>query len=226
MVWDLLVQRLSNALSSVVESFMFGLADVLVVLLFLILGWVVGNVLVDALKAFFKQIKFKASLKKRGLDKALFGFSVETVLSKFVKLMTYAAFLGIAADVVNLTFLGDIVYWFVGYVPLFVQGAVIITVALLSAGYVAKHLRESKVAFSNLFAGLLQLLVGYVALVMALPLILPNADVSILSTAFTLFVLALAVALGFGLAIALGLGLKDTVSDIAKKKKSDLERII
>ncbi len=226
MVWDLLVQRLSNALSSVVESFMFGLADVLVVLLFIILGWVVGNVLVDALSAFFKQIRFKQSLKKRGLEDSLFGFSLETVFEKFVKLMTYAAFLGIAADVVNLTFLGDLVYWFVGYVPLFVQGAVIVTIALLASAYVTRHMRESKIPFSNMFATLLQLVVGYVALVMALPLVLPNADVSILSTAFTLFVLALAVAIGFGLAIALGLGLKDTVSDIAKKKKSDFEKII
>lgn len=226
MVWDLIVQRLSNALSGVVENFLVGFVDVLVVLLFIILGWVVGNVLVDALKSFFKQIKFDKSLKKRGLETSLLGFSLETVLEKFVKLMTYAAFLGIAADVVNLTFLGELVYWFVGYVPLFIQGVVIMLVALLAVGYVTKHLRDSKAPFANLTASFLQVLVGYVALVMALPLILPNADVGLLSTAFTLFLLALAVALGLGLAIALGLGLKDTVASVAKKKQSDFEKII
>ena len=225
MVWDLLVSRLSEAFTSVTENFLVGLADVLVVVLFVILGWIVGKVLAAALKRFLEHIKLEKSLKKRGVNDALFGFTVTGLLEKFVKLITYAAFLGIAADIVNLVFLGAVVYWFVGYVPLLVQGATVLALALLAVEYVSTHVKQSKMPFKNLVSALLKVFVIYTAIVIAMPLILPNADVSILANAFSLFVGALAFALGLGLAIALGLGLKDSIATVARKRSDDFEKL-
>ncbi len=197
----------------------------LVVVLFVILGWIVGKVLAAALKRFLEHIKLEKSLKKRGVNDALFGFTVTGLLEKFVKLITYAAFLGIAADIVNLVFLGSVVYWFVGYVPLLVQGATVLALALLAVEYVSTHVKQSKMPFKNLVSALLKVFVIYTAIVIAMPLILPNADVSILANAFSLFVGALAFALGLGLAIALGLGLKDSIATVARKRSDDFEKL-
>ena len=225
-VWSLLVSRLSDAFANVAENFLVGLADVLVVLLFLILGWIVGKVFAAILARFLDRIKLEQGLKKRGVHDALFGFTVSSVLEKFVKILTYAAFLGIAAEVVNMVFLGDLVRWFIGYVPLFLQGATVMVLALLAVDYITGYIRKSEMPFKRLAAALLKVFVLYTAIVIALPLVLPNADVNILYTAFSLFMVALAVALGLGFAIAIGLGLKDSVASLARKRMGDLEELI
>ncbi|MFA4945950.1 MAG: hypothetical protein WC607_00195 [Candidatus Micrarchaeia archaeon] len=225
-VWSLLSSRLSDAFARVAENFFVGLADALVVVLFLILGWITGKLLAAALAKFLESVKLEKGLKRRGLEDALFGFTVTGILEKFVKLLSYAAFLGIAADVVNLSFLGVLVYWFVGYVPLFLQGAVIIVLALLGVDYLGNYLKASRMPFKRFLAAAAKFFVLYTAVTMALPLVLPNADVTLLYTAFTLFLGAAAVALGLGFAIAIGFGLKDTVASVARKRMDDFERIV
>ncbi|MFH0834912.1 MAG: hypothetical protein V1881_01060 [Candidatus Micrarchaeota archaeon] len=226
MVLETLWQRLSDALVTSSENFVFGIADVFVVLLFLLLGWIVGKILAGVAKRFMEKMEIEQSLRKRGIHDELLGFTLTEVITKFVKVMTYAVFLGIAADVVNLRFLGDLVMWFVGYIPLFLQGATIIVLALLGGGYITARVRKSGMPFANGVAFVFEVFVAYTALVISLPLVLPNADVQILNNVLMLAIGAVALALGLGGAIAIGLGTKDTVSEIAKKKRKDIERLI
>ena len=226
MVWELVSQQFALGLAQVTENFVIGIASLIVVLAALVVGWLVGKILVRVLHAFLESIKLEHELKKRGVHDALMGFSVTTVLEKFVKLVTYAVFLGLVADIVHLGFLSQLVMWFIGYVPLLVQGATIIVIALLAADYVTDRIKASKVPFARTVGLALEVFVIYTAIVMALPLLLPNADVEILKTTFLLIVGSLSIALGLGMAIALGLGLKDTVADVAKRRKGEFEKII
>ena len=61
-------------------------------------------------------------------------------------------------------------------------------------------------------------------MVIALPLVLPNADVEILKTTFFLIVGAFARP-SAGLAIAIGLGTKDTIAAVQEKQKT-LKRLV
>jgi hypothetical protein len=148
------------------------------------------------------------------------------VLDTFLKLVTIAVFLGIAADVTRLIFLRDLVLWFISYVPLLLQGATILVIALLAGDYVTDRIKESRAPFARFLGVVFEIFVIYTALVMALPLLLPNADVEILKTAFILIVGGVVFALALGAAIAIGLGAKDTVSRLAKKKEGDLEKLV
>ena len=73
---------------------------------------------------------------------------------------------------------------------------------------------------------LVTLFIAYNALVIAMPLLLPSADPSLLVWSFLVLLGAFAIALGFGAAIAIGLGMKDTVADIAKKHKDKFDRLL
>lgn len=223
---SLLATNLSNVVSAVAKDFVVGLAAIIVVLFFLVLGWIVGRILVRVLHAFLEGIQLEHKLEKRGIHDALLGFTVTGVLSTFVKLLTYVVFLGIASSVVRLAFLENLVLWAVGYVPVLIQGAVILMLALLAGDYVTDRIKASKVPFAKLFGMALEGFIVYTALVIALPLVLPNADVEILKTTFFLIVGAFAVAIGLGLAIAIGLGTKDTIAAVAKKKQKTLERLV
>lgn len=223
---SLLASNLSLVVSDVAKNFVVGLAAIIVVLFFLVLGWIVGRILVRVLHAFLEGIQLEHKLEKRGIHDALLGFTVTGVLSSFVKLLTYVVFLGIASSVVHLAFLENLVVWAVGYVPVLIQGVVILMLALLAGDYVTDRIKASKVPFAKLFGMALEGFIVYTALVISLPLLLPNADVEILKTTFFLIVGAFAIALGFGLAIAIGLGTKDTIAAVAKKKQKTLERLV
>src|SRR3989338_3634028 len=149
MVLEMLYQRLTLALSDAATNFLVGLTDLLVVLLFLIIGWIVAVFLVSILQHFLSRIGLEKELKKREIHDALFGFTLTDALSKALKLLVLAAFLGIAAEVTNLVFLGELVRWFVGYVPLFVQGLVVLILALLAGDYLTDKIRGSSAPFRN-----------------------------------------------------------------------------
>ena len=223
---SLLASNLSTVVSDVAKNFVVGLAAIIVVLFFLVLGWIVGRILVRVLHAFLEGIQLEHKLEKRGIHDALLGFSVTGVLSSFVKLLTYVVFLGIASNVVHLSFLENLVNWAVSYVPVLIQGVVILMLALLAGDYVTDRIKASKVPFAKIFGMALEGFIVYTALVIALPLVLPNADVDILKTTFFLIVGAFALAIGLGMAIAIGLGTKDTIAAVAKKRQKTLERLV
>lgn len=226
MVLNLLRERLAVSLAKVGENFVVTLADLVVVLLFLFIGYAVAKFLSYFLHRFLEKIKLEEWIKDREMHDALLGFSLTTILDKLMKLLVVAVFLGVAAESVGFVFLRDIVLWFVGYVPWLIQGVVILVLALLAGDYVTDKIKTAKIPFARPLAIVLEVFIAYTALVIALPLVLPNANVEILKTAFVLLVGGVVLAIGLGLAIAIGLGAKDAVSDIAKSKKKELERFL
>jgi hypothetical protein len=219
--------RLAEALALKAVDFVSGLAAFLVVIIFLALGWLVSKVLTWLARHFLDEFKVEAELKKHGIDDSLWGFTFTDVAVVFIHLLTLSAFLGMAADIVNLNFLSDLVLWFIGYVPLLLQGLVVLVLALMAGDYVTDRIKKSKVVpFANFVGVFIEIFIVYTAIVIALPLVLPNADVEILRFTYYIVLGAFAVALALGLGIALGLGLKDTVSDIAEDKKKDIEKLV
>ncbi len=218
--------RLADAFARLGENFVVGLLDFVVVLVFLAVGWIVGKFLCYFLNKFLESVGLEKWIKKKGMETALLGFTVTGLLDMFLKLVTIAVFLGIAADVLQLSFLLELVRWFIGYVPLLLQGATILVIALLAGDYATDRIKESKAPFARTLGMVFEVFVIYTALVMALPLILPNADVEILKTTFVLIVGGVVLALSLGAAIAIGWGSKDTVAKLAKKKEADLEKLV
>jgi len=113
-----------------------------------------------------------------------------------------------------------------GYLPSLLQGVIIIMAALMAGDYVTDRMKESKkMPFANTVAIAVEVFIAYNALVIAMPMLLPAADPSLLVWSFLVLLSALALALGLGAAIALGLGMKETVADVAKKHKDKINRL-
>lgn len=227
MALETLSDRFGFALGKLTENFVSGLADFIIVLIFLGVGYVVAKTLSKIVERGLLEMKLEQKLKQKNLHDALVGFKLTEIIRTFVKLASFAVFLGIAADVTKLEFLNNLTWWFLTYLPSLMQGVIIMIVALFGADYVANRLEKaSDLPFPRLLALSAKIFVGYTALVIALPLVLPSADVSILRTFFVLIVGGFAVAFGLGSAIAIGLGMKDTVASVSKKKEREFEKIL
>lgn len=204
-----------------------GPGSVLVFLFYAIVGLLVAIILDYLLKDALRKIGFEAQLKRKGLHDALLGFTFTGVISILLRLYVIITFLVLGAEKATLGIVNEIVLWTFNYFPSLVKGVVVIVGAMLAADYITDRIKGYKGI--PMFVGLLNLLikvfVGYTALVIAIPFILPGADVMILVRAFESVTQAVAVGIGLGAAIALGWGLKDTVHQIAQKRKAQIERL-
>ena len=225
MAWETIQAKLVEALLKAWNNFVNIFADLIILIGFLIIGYLIGRFLSYLAKNFLKRVKFEEWLEERGIADALPGFTLTSVFDKIIKLVTIAVFLGIAADVTQLVFVRDLVVWFISYVPLLLQGIAILILALVGGDYVTDRIKASHIPFARFIGIVFEVLVVYTALVISLPLILPNADVEILKNAFTLIITGVVFAFSLGFAIAFGLGAKDVVRDVAKKKEKDLEKL-
>ncbi|OIO20711.1 hypothetical protein COV61_02935 [Candidatus Micrarchaeota archaeon CG11_big_fil_rev_8_21_14_0_20_47_5] len=217
--------QLANAGPQFAVNLVDGLVTTLVVLIILSIGYIVTKLLVFALNTALEKIKFEKFLRSHGVHDALLGFTATSLLTLLLGLAVMVSFLGVAAEVVNINVLTTISIWMLSYLPSLVEGVAIIAIALMAADYICDNLGKAEhVPFINALTIAIKVFIAYNALVIALPLVLPNASVALLETTFQLVIGALALGLGLGMAIAIGLGFKDTIADIAKKNKPKLMR--
>ena len=193
----------------------------------MLIGIWVANLLGQVLKEFFQRAKLEKFLEGHGVHDAFFGFTLSGIAIILLKLYIVVAFLGIAADMIQMPMLFMIATQAIGYLPSLAQGLVILLAALMAADYLTDRIKESKkLPFANSIGVLVTLFIAYNALVIAMPMLLPSADPSLLVWSFLVLLSAFAIALGFGAAIAIGLGMKDTVAEIAKKNRDKFSKLL
>ena len=193
----------------------------------MLIGIWVADVLGKILNEFFRRVRLEKFLEGHGVHDAFLGFTLSGIAIIMLKLYVVVAFLGIAADIIQMPMLYMLAAQAIIYLPSLAQGLVILLVALMAADYLNDKIKESKkLPFANGIGVLVTLFIAYNALVIALPMLLPAADPSLLVWSFLVLLSAFAIALGFGAAIAIGLGMKDTVSEIAKKNKDKFSRLL
>ncbi|MBI5177593.1 hypothetical protein HY995_05930 [Candidatus Micrarchaeota archaeon] len=222
-----LQERIASVIDRIAENFVSGIADFVVLLIFLAVGYIVARFFAAIVRRGLYEARLERKLREKGMDDALLGFTLTDIIVTTVKISTFAVFLGIGADVTRLGFLNTVILWVLGYLPHFIEGVVIITGAMLAVDYIVDRIKKAHdIPFPGFLGVAMKVFVGYTALVISMPLILPGADVEILKTFFTLVIGAFALAVGLGGAIALGLGMKEAVESVSKEKKNELRKLI
>ena len=191
---------------------------VIVLIVFLIIGYIVAKIVCWLVSGLIRVAKVEDIFKKKGVPFKVAGFTITGIITFLLKLFIILAFLGAATQLMELKILTDVIQAAIIYIPSLVQGVILIMAALIFAHYITLLIRKSKeVPVANLVAVVVQVFIAYIALVMALPLILPGVNVGILTQAFVWFIAAAGIALGIGFGVAVGFGLKDSVAKAAAK---------
>ena len=197
------------------------LVAILVRSVFFIVGYFIAKLINILIKKVFEELKVEALFASHGLKKVFGDFNLTQLVTFLVNVFVILAFLGAAAEYVQIGLLAEILVGVVAYIPSLVKGMIILIVALLLADYITSLIQKTKeVPFGGIVGIIIQLFFAYIALVLSLPLILPGVNVAILTRAFELFFGAAAVAFGVGFALALGFGLRDAVASAARKHQS------
>src|SRR3989338_2581994 len=226
MAYELFMEKLQVNSASFLTNVLEGVFafDILVVIL--LIGMFVANILGWLLKHFLQRVKLEKFLEQHCVHDAFVGFTLSSIAVGLLKLYVVVIFLGIAADVVMVPMLYMVASQASGYMPSLVQGVIILLAGLMGGDYVTDKMKTAKkIPFINTIAILVEVFIAYNALVIALPLLLPSADPSLLVTSFLVVLAALAFALSLGSAIAIGLGMKDAVASVAAKHKDKINSV-
>jgi hypothetical protein len=199
------MEALVTVLKSFLSSIINFLPNILGAIVLLLIGWVIGSALGKAIK----KIILRYKIDERFVKKPIFKFS--ELLPSLASLIVYLFFIWAAIEFLAIEALilpFRVVFTFL---PKLIGAIVVIVIGYAIAEYVKQQIEKSKVEFSGLIGLLLFLLIIYVAVTLALPLI--GIDVTLLN-----YILLIIIgSFGLGFAIALGLGLKDLVAEWARK---------
>lgn len=222
-VVEQIVEKMSNSLVNFSSHATDALFAILVIFIFFIVGYILAAILSKIVEKIIRASKIEKALTGKE-EYIIAGFPITGIITFLLKIFVVFSFLGAAAEIVQLGFITNIIAWFTAYLPRLFEGVIIVLGALVFSDYIGKIIRQSKdIPIVNLTALVVQIFTAYIALVLALPLILPGIDVSILTQAFIWFIGACAIAIGIGLGIALGFGLKEPIAEAAKKHGATFE---
>lgn len=211
----------ADAFAGIMAETVNALWAVLIIAVFFLAGYFVASVINYLIKRLFQNLNIEKMLSAYGMKKVLGDFSFTQLTTFLVKIFVILSFLGAAAEYVDIPILASVLVGIVAYIPSLVEGMIIIMVALLLADYLASQIKKTKeMPFTGIVAMIIQIFFAYIALILALPLILPSVDVTILTEAFRLFFGAAAIAFGVGFALAIGFGLRDSISSAARKNQA------
>ncbi len=188
-----------------------------IVVLFVLLGIFVAAIINRIIRHLFEKVGVEEVMKKMDVTNALRGFTVTGIVTALVKVYVVLAFLGAAANLIELNFFVTVIHQVISYIPMFIQGLLIIIGAVVLTHYKRRVIRETKIPFAHQIALLSTGLVLYIAVIMALPLILPNVDTSSLLMILQTFMISLFVAIALGFGLAIGLGLKEPIAKAGLK---------
>lgn len=197
---------------------------VIIVAAFFVLGYALAKIVNMIIKRALEGIKLEEHIKNLGLDKALMGFNLTHIITIFVKVFIIFAFLGAAAEVINISFFSKVVSGFLNYLPSLAQGVAVIVGAMFISTYIVNYLlADRQVRFSQYISVGFKVFVMYMALILALPLVMPNVNTEPLVSILTYLLLAMVIAVGLATGLALGLGLKEPIEKAALKNQDSFD---
>ncbi len=206
------------------KEMMWGLG---VFILFSVVGVVIGAVVYKMIKAGLDSVRVEERMAKHGLHDALGGLQLTRVVAGIFMIYVVIVFLSTGIEAVAKP-LGQgenaLVLMFnnpdgpsnslVELYPQFVLGGFIIMAGALAGDFMQDRIKESKTSLaSDSVAWIVQTMVIFFAIVLALPHFQIKENVDVLTDSFKIVVAGVSI----GLAIAMGLGLKDTFRQWGKK---------
>jgi len=203
-----IISPVQSILSGMITSFAQGFPKLIAALLILLVGWVIAVIVSKLVDQILRQLKIDKWIKERGLQRALFGVSIEQ--SAVIAVKWYIAFLFIqeAALKMDLIALAGFFGAIIAAVPEILVGVATIALSLILGSWLREQILSTKVGFSELLGGLAYGFVVYMGIVLALPKF-GFTQTAILLEAFRLFVGGLAVGTAIALGVGFGLAIKE-----------------
>jgi small-conductance mechanosensitive channel len=206
----------SDPLTSLGLTILNFIPELVASVVILVVGVFVALVLSRLVTQIINALKIDSILAKAGIEKYLqrTGLQLNSgkFLGEFVKWFLFFVFLVAAADILGLDRLSEFLLTVINYLPDVLVAVLILLVGLIAAHFLHRFVMHSVKAAGLMSAKFLAGAARWVIIIFAILAALSQLGIAqyFISTLFTGFVAAAAIALG----LAFGLGGKDTAKDL------------
>ena len=203
------------------------LIALVVVVAFFLIGKIVAKYVTKVIRRLSAALKVEETIAAHGLGDALLGFKLTEIVTVLVEFYVVLLFFGTAADLVGLTYFSTIVASIMGYVPNLIEGLAVIVGALFLGDFITDKIKQkARFAFKNQLATFVEIFIVYVGIIIALPIILPAAETTILLDILRLAMITIVIAVGLGVGLAIGLGFKAPVERAALANQDMFDALV
>ncbi|RLI87955.1 MAG: hypothetical protein DRO76_01570 [Candidatus Altiarchaeales archaeon] len=218
-----------------IDSLFKFMVNLLSLILFAIIGLLLGGVLYKIIKDTLEAMGLEAELEKHKITESLGGISLSTILAGIVKWYVVLLFLTTGVQQFLSTiqigeeelFLEKFMVGLMDYVPHVVLGILVILASLILASLAADKIRYRPVNFAEPAALAVEVVVIFFGFILGIPFLFGFADKEIFSQSFGVLTESfkyIVIGISIGLVMALGLGLKDVVAKAGIKYEEELTK--
>ncbi|OGI12438.1 hypothetical protein A3K64_04290 [Candidatus Micrarchaeota archaeon RBG_16_36_9] len=199
---------LEQLTASIWYNFVTNFPLLLWAIIWLLIGFLVGNFGGWLVKQFLTRIKIDQYV----FEKDKFKMKLSDLFAVLIRWIIYLLFILLAASYLSFVpQLTVLITSAIAFLAGAVEAAIIIIIGYSLAFYIKEQVMHSKTLYSELVGNIIFFLILYVSITLALPFV--NINVQLLQW----LLLIVVGAFGLGMAIAIGLGAKDIVKDITRE---------
>jgi len=194
-------------ISGIWYNFVTNFPSLLWAVIWLLIGFLVGNFGGWLVKQFLTRIKIDQYI----FEKDKFKMKLSDIFSVFTRWIIYLMFILLAAS--YLTFVPQLTILITEAIIFLagaVEAAVVIIIGYSLAYYIKEQVMHSKTIYSEMVGNIIFFLILYVSITLALPFVNINAEL------LQWLLIIVVASFGLGMAIAIGLGAKDVIRDLAR----------
>lgn len=212
------VSIVQSALGRVVEAFADVFPSVLGLIILLLFGYIIGVIVKRIVISLLANMRLEEWLEEQNLSDIVAGTTLSKIIGTIFQWCIILLFLAQGSEVMQYRVFQQALQGLV-YFVFQVIGAILIALAgLIVARYVRNALEVSATRFRKILALAVEVLIIYMAVVMALKVV-PGIDTTILEYAFVIGFGSVAFAVALAVGIAFGLALKDEAKGMLKEWK-------
>ncbi len=188
-------------------------------LVILLLGWLVAKILKAALIKLLVAMRFEKFGERSGLSKFLsrgdIKHSLADILGTVFFWIIFLFFIYIAADVLKLSLISDLINRIISFIPNLIAAVLIIIIGVLLSSFFKGMVKVAATSYDLAHRELLGKIVQYLIIFFAVAMSLEELGVA--THILVNSVLIIIGAMAFGFALAFGLGSKDVAGKIVNK---------
>lgn len=206
-----------EALTKVGTSFSIALPNVFSAIILIVIGYIVGWVIKQIVIRLLKSAHFDDFMSEQHLVESIWNKKISVLFGSIVKWYIFFVFLKQATELVQLSTINTVLGFWINFALLLIAALVIVIAGLIVGRYVRNVIEISKNPLRKIGGLVIELIIAYVAVVMAIRII--GLPTGMLEAAFLIalggFVLAISIVIG----LSFGLALKDEAKVVVKEMK-------
>jgi hypothetical protein len=209
-------------ISALSNAFAAALPSMLTAILFIVAGYIVGVVGKVIISKLINKMGLDEWFEEQNLLAAIGNRNISEIAGLVAKWYIFFIFLKQAVELVNLITLNDVLGFWIQYVLLAIVAVSVIIGGMIIGRFARNAIEATKHSLSRIFGLGLELVVVYIAVVMAIDiLMLPT---TLLEFAFLIGLAGIVLAVSLMVGIGFGLALKEEAKSIIKELKKPTKK--